>query len=157
LIALLIALFIALLIALLIAECLKQEISLMCLVGRQGITLKKHGKDYVGLCPFHDDREPSLVISPEKNLWHCPRACREGGDVINWMMKYQGINFRHAVELLREGDFSALSTQLVKRSTVSKRPAPLDVSAEDRAHGLCAPMASWAGQLPRFHVGHGSA
>lgn len=138
-------------------ECLKQEISLMCLVGRQGITLKKHGKDYVGLCPFHDDREPSLVISPEKNLWHCPRACREGGDVINWMMKYQGINFRHAVELLREGDFSALSTQPVKRSTVSKRPAPLDVSAEDRAHGLCAPMASWAGQLPRFHVGHGSA
>ncbi len=37
-------------------ERLKQEISRVCLVERQGITLKKHGKDYVGLCPFHDDR-----------------------------------------------------------------------------------------------------
>jgi DNA primase len=81
---------------------LKQDISLVRLAERQGIALKQHGKDYLGLCPFHDDRNPSLVISPEKNLWHCLGACGEGGDVINWMMKSQGVSFRHAVELLRE-------------------------------------------------------
>src|SRR5512139_2727003 len=90
-------------------ERLKQEVSLVRLVERQGIVLKKHGKDYVGLCPFHDDKEPSLVISPGKNLWHCLGACGEGGDVIHWMMKSQGVSFRHAVELLRDGDFSHLA------------------------------------------------
>ncbi len=64
---------------------LKQEISLVRLAEHQGISLKKHGKDYVGHCPFHDDKTPSLVISPEKNLWHCLGGCQAGGDVINWM------------------------------------------------------------------------
>lgn len=114
-------------------ERLKQDISLLRLAERQGITLKKHGKDYLGLCPFHDDREPSLVISPDKNLWHCLGACGEGGDVINWMMKSQGVSFRHAVELLREGDFSSLAAQPVKRSTVPKLDLPLNASAEDQA------------------------
>lgn len=54
---------------------LKREVSLLALVEAAGITLKRHGKDYLGLCPFHDDKEPSLVISPEKNLWHCLGAC----------------------------------------------------------------------------------
>lgn len=114
-------------------ERLKQEVSLVRLVEGQGITLKKHGKDYLGLCPFHDDREPSLVISPDKNLWHCLGACGEGGDVISWMMKSQGVSFRHAVELLRDGDFSSLAAQPVKRTTVTKLDSPLDASAEDQA------------------------
>ncbi len=114
-------------------ERLKQEVSLVRLVESQGIALKKLGKDYLGLCPFHDDREPSLVISPEKNLWHCLGACGEGGDVINWMMKSQGVSFRHAVELLRDGDFSSLVAQPVKRTTVPKLDSPLDTCAEDQA------------------------
>jgi DNA primase len=69
-------------------------------VESQGIVLKKHGQDYLGLCPFHDDKEPSLVISPEKNLWHCLGACQIGGSVIDWVMKTEGLSFRHAVELL---------------------------------------------------------
>ncbi|MDQ2843565.1 MAG: CHC2 zinc finger domain-containing protein, partial [Acidobacteriota bacterium] len=52
-------------------ERLKQEISLERLVAAQGIELKRHGADLLGLCPFHNDREPSLVVSPKKNLWHC--------------------------------------------------------------------------------------
>jgi len=67
----------------------------------------------VGHCPFHDDKTPSLVVSPEKNLWHCLGVCQEGGDIINWMMKSQGVSFRHAVELLREGDFTALAARPV--------------------------------------------
>ena len=105
----------------------------MRLVERQGIALKKHGKDYLGLCPFHDDNDPSLVISPDKNLWHCLGACQEGGDIINWMMKTQGVSFRHAVELLREGDFTSLAAQPVKRSSITKLAMPLNVNVEDQA------------------------
>ncbi len=45
---------------------LKREVALVRLVESSSIELKKHGKDYLGLCPFHDDKEPSLVISPDK-------------------------------------------------------------------------------------------
>ncbi|WP_459874037.1 CHC2 zinc finger domain-containing protein, partial [Endothiovibrio diazotrophicus] len=103
---------------------LKREVSLVRLVESQGVPLKKHGKDYLGLCPFHDDREPSLVISPEKNLWHCLGACGEGGDVIQWVMKRQGVSFRHAVELLRTGEFSSLAAHPVKRTTVPQLDSP---------------------------------
>jgi len=65
------------------------------------IQLKRHGTDLIGLCPFHDDHEPSLVITPDKNLWHCLGACQTGGTVIDWVMKAEGVSFRHAVELLR--------------------------------------------------------
>ena len=56
-------------------ERLKREISLERLAESKGIELKRHGADWVGLCPFHDDKSPSLVISPKKNLWHCLGAC----------------------------------------------------------------------------------
>ena len=52
-------------------ERLKQEVSLQRLAEGMGVNLKRHGADLIGLCPFHDDHAPSLVISPQKNLWHC--------------------------------------------------------------------------------------
>ncbi|MCF6250395.1 MAG: CHC2 zinc finger domain-containing protein [Methylococcaceae bacterium] len=75
---------------------LKQEISLQRLAESAGIALKRHGADVVGLCPFHDDKTPTLVITPKTNLWHCLGACQTGGSVIDWVMKAEGISFRHA-------------------------------------------------------------
>ena len=66
-----------------------------------GITFKRHGADLLGLCLFHDDKEPSLVITPKQNLWHCLGACQCGGSVIDWVMQAEGVSFRHAVELLQ--------------------------------------------------------
>ena len=83
-------------------ERLKTEIAVERLVMASGITLAKSGKDHIGKCPFHDDAEPSLVVTPAKNLWHC-FGCQAGGGPIDWVMKMQGVSFRHAVELLREG------------------------------------------------------
>jgi len=80
---------------------LKQEIPVQRLAETMGVKLKHHGADLIGLCPFHDDKNPSLVISPEKNLWHCLGACQAGGSVIDWVMKRDRVSFRHAVELLR--------------------------------------------------------
>jgi DNA primase len=83
-------------------ERLKREISVQRLAEARGVKLKRHGADLIGLCPFHDDHEPSLVITPGKNLWNCLGACRKGGTVIDWVMRAEGVSFRHAVELLRE-------------------------------------------------------
>ncbi len=74
------------------------------------------------------------MISPKKNLWNCLGACRRGGDVIEWVMRAEGVSFRHAVELLREDHFLlAASPRLVKSSSVPKLPAPVSRDADDRA------------------------
>jgi len=80
-------------------ERIKQEISVLELAQNRGINLRRQGADYVGLCPFHDDHNPSLVISPKNNLWHC-FGCNQGGSVIDFLMKLDNISFRHAVEKL---------------------------------------------------------
>ena len=118
-------------------ERLKQEISLQRLVEARGIELKRHGQDFVGHCPFHDDKTPSLVISPKSNLWHCLGACQCGGTVIDWVMKSEGVSFRYAVELLQaDYDPSALaanSAATVKRSTVPKLPSAFVSTGETDA------------------------
>jgi DNA primase len=81
---------------------LKREVSIERLVEARGVKLKRHGADLIGLCPFHEDHAPSLVISPEKNLWNCLGACGKGGSVIDWVMRAEGISFRHAFELLKQ-------------------------------------------------------
>jgi DNA primase catalytic core len=115
-------------------ERLKKEISVQRLAEAQGIKLHRHGADLLGLCPFHDDRNPSLVITPGKNLWHCLGACNEGGTAIDWVMKANGVSFRHAVELLRADHLPLVAEpiQPVKKSTVPKLPPPVSAEAEDQ-------------------------
>ncbi len=116
-----------------VIERLKEEVSLQRLVELAGVELRRQGKDLVGLCPFHEERTGSLVVSPEKNLWHCMGACQAGGSVIDWVMRAEGVSFRHAVELLRDGVApSALSGGRVTRSTVAKLPSPLPIGAGER-------------------------
>jgi DNA primase catalytic core len=102
---------------------LKAEVSLVRLAEASGVKLEKRGKDYVGCCPFHEDRTPSLVISPEKNLWNCLGACGEGGDVIAFVQKAEGVSFRHAVELIRDGYAPEVKEAPVKVSTIQKLAA----------------------------------
>jgi DNA primase catalytic core len=115
-------------------ERLKREVSVQRLAEARGIKLHRHGADLLGLCPFHDDRNPSLVITPAKNLWHCLGACNMGGTAIDWIMKANGISFRHAVELLRADylPLAAAPVQPVKKSTVPKLPPPVSPKAQDR-------------------------
>ncbi len=81
-------------------DLIKQSTDLATLVRAGGVTLKRKGKQLVGLCPFHDDREPSLIVDPKKQLWNCLGACSEGGDVYKWAPSSEGIGFREAHERL---------------------------------------------------------
>jgi DNA primase catalytic core len=116
-------------------ERLKSEVSVQRLAEARGVVLKRHGADLIGLCPFHDDKKPSLVISPRKNLWHCLGVCQAGGSVVDWVMKAEGVSFRHAVELLR-ADLPVTSPSttaaVVKSSSVRRLAAPVQADADDR-------------------------
>jgi len=100
---------------------LKTEVDLCRLVASQGFALKNHGADdKVICCPFHNDKTASCVISPQSNLFHC-FGCNEGGSVIDWVMKTQGVSFRLAVEILQKdtilNESSFLAADLVTNST----------------------------------------
>jgi DNA primase len=63
------------------------------------VSVRKAGKNFVALCPFHPDKNPSMTVSPEKNLFHC-FACGEGGDIFKFLMKIENLSFPEAVEKL---------------------------------------------------------
>jgi len=63
------------------------------------VQLKKRGKNYVGVCPFHSEKEPSFTVSPEKQIFHC-FGCNEGGNAFTFLMKIENISFIEAVEEL---------------------------------------------------------
>jgi len=113
-------------------ERLKREVSVERLVQAAGVELTRRGADLVGRCPFHEDRTPSLVVTPAKNLWHCLGACREGGSAIDWVMKAEGVSFRHAVELLR-ADLPLGAVRQVKHATVKRLAPPVAADGDDRA------------------------
>ena len=113
-----------------VIERLKSEIAIERLAEARGVVFERRGADLHGRCPFHEDKTPSLVVTPSKNLWHCLGACQQGGTVIDWVMKAEGVSFRHAVELL-QNDYQPIATDAPKRSTVRKLPTMLERDAED--------------------------
>ncbi|MDE9545293.1 CHC2 zinc finger domain-containing protein [Xenorhabdus bovienii] len=79
---------------------LKTAVSLVAVIEQQGRQLFKRGKDMTVLCPFHQEKTPSMVITPAKNLYHC-FGCDAGGSVLDWVMKTENLSLRHAAERLR--------------------------------------------------------
>lgn len=102
-------------------EELLERINILDVVS-QYVKLRKAGKDYIGLCPFHKEKSPSFTVSTEKQIYYC-FGCREGGNAINFLMKYENLNFQEALESLakeygveiqrrdprRAGNFDALA------------------------------------------------
>lgn len=67
----------------------------------QYVVLKRSGRSYSGLCPFHKEKSPSFYVSPDKQIFHC-FGCGEGGDVIGFTKKIENITFKEAIEMLAE-------------------------------------------------------
>ncbi len=78
------------------------------------VSLKPKGREFVGLCPFHDDRNPSMAVVPAKQIFHC-FVCGTGGDVFSFMQKYHGMDFREALEKLAERSGIELARRQPKR------------------------------------------
>ena len=102
---------------------IKQNQRLDLLLPSLGFELHKHGSDLKILCPFHDDKNPSLIITPEKNLWHC-MACDEGGSVIDFIMKYRKLSFLEAVSELKINASSSAPLRLCGNNSSPKKIIP---------------------------------
>ena len=94
-------------------EAIKRTHDLKAVIESYGVSLKKKGANYVGLCPFHKEKTPSFTVNPKTNLYHC-FGCNAGGDVIGFVTKKENIGFREAFERLNNNGSS-------QRSAVSKQ------------------------------------
>ena len=77
---------------------IEQRVNIVDVVS-QYVRLKKKGKNYFGLCPFHNEKTPSFSVSPEKNIYHC-FGCGKGGNAINFIMEHEKLSFIDAVKQL---------------------------------------------------------
>ena len=96
-------------------EAIKRDVDLVPLVKAKGIELKKNGKSYFGLCPFHDDTNPSLSVNPSTNLWQC-FGCGAGGDVIRFVDMFDKLSFPEAAKQLESPE--------LKLKSISQRAKP---------------------------------
>jgi len=78
------------------------------------ISLKPKGREFVGLCPFHDDRNPSMAVVPAKQIFHC-FVCGTGGDVYSFVQKYHSMDFREAMEFLAQRSGIELTKRQARR------------------------------------------
>ena len=81
-------------------EEIKRRADIVELIG-QHVQLRKAGRHFVGLCPFHAEKAPSFTVSPEKQMFHC-FGCKKGGDIFAFWMAYHGSTFPEALKDLGE-------------------------------------------------------
>ncbi|OGY62779.1 MAG: DNA primase [Candidatus Harrisonbacteria bacterium RIFCSPHIGHO2_01_FULL_44_13] len=103
-----------------IVQEIKERLDIIEFV-RQYVTLTPAGKNYKALCPFHKEKTPSFVVSPDRGIWHCFGGCGDGGDVIKFLMRYENLEFVEALKILAEKagvDFKTSGGQDYKRYNV---------------------------------------
>jgi len=116
----------------------------------QYVILKRRGRNYFGLCPFHNEKSPSFSVSPDKQIFHC-FGCNVGGDVFHFIMKIENISFFESVKLLAnragiELPTEAMSPEEEKREKLKENVYKLNKDAAIFYHELLYKPESKAAQ-----------
>jgi DNA primase len=115
-------------------EQVRQAIDIVDLVGSY-VQLRRSGRNFVGLCPWHDDSKPSLQVNPDRQSFKC-WVCDYGGDVFSFIMRAENLEFREALELLAERAGIDLQRQRAGSSSTpdgaEDRPAHSDPTNDKR-------------------------
>jgi hypothetical protein len=129
-------------------DAAREALDLVELVGAR-VALKRRGREYLGLCPFHGERTPSFSVVPAKGFYHC-FGCGAHGDALSWLQETEGLSFREAIE-------KALGAEVAPREVAQRaeqaraRQAERERAAEaERREKQLTARELWArGQDPR--------
>ncbi|TSC53336.1 MAG: DNA primase [Parcubacteria group bacterium LiPW_39] len=107
-----------------VIDQIKQKLDVVEVIGGY-LRLTKAGRNYKARCPLHNERTPSFMVSPERQIWHC-FGCGQGGDIFGFVMKIEGMEFGDALRLLAR-----------KAGVVLKKQDPQVQSQKKRLYELC--------------------
>ncbi|MCP4252695.1 MAG: hypothetical protein GY775_04670, partial [Candidatus Scalindua sp.] len=110
-------------------ESVKQSNDIVSLIKSRGIRLKKKGKNYIGLCPFHTEKTPSFTVDPVKQLYNCFGCSNNGkgstgGDVIGFVVKHDNVTFKAAIENLSNGPLNGKQKPVRNNNKKVEKPKP---------------------------------
>jgi DNA primase len=120
----------------------------------ESVLLKKAGKNYIGLCPFHSEKTPSFTVSPDKQIFHC-FGCSTGGNVFSFLMKQDGVSFPEAARHLakRYGvDIPDRPLSPEQQKKINQRERLLDINRRAGSFYHQALLNSSAGQTARSYL-----
>src|SRR4051812_24909914 len=120
-------------------EQVRQATDIVDLIGKH-LELRRAGRGYVGRCPWHDDRRPSLQVNPDRQTWKC-WVCDIGGDVFSFVMKREGCEFREALEMLADRAGISIGPSL----SSAQKPLPGSPDDKNTLYQCC----DWAAK--QFH------
>ena len=111
-------------------QTVRDRVDIVDLVGRF-VSLRSAGRNHKGLCPFHDEKTPSFVVTPDRGTFKC-FGCGEGGNAFGFLMRLENLSFPEAVRALaaelgvpaRFFDAATLEAEAPRLATPSRRPAP---------------------------------
>src|SRR4051812_4772511 len=126
-------------------EQVRQAVDIVDLVGSY-VQLRRQGRNYIGICPWHDDSRPSLQVNPDRQSFKC-WVCDYGGDVFSFVMRSENLEFREALELLAErAGINIAAPAHHTSSEPGSVPPRSDASTEKR---VLYRVAAWAEE--QFH------
>lgn len=99
---------------------IREKIDIVALLSEY-MTLKKAGRNFKALCPFHSEKTPSFVISPERQIWHCFGGCNKGGDAYQFLIEYEKVDFPEALRILAKRAGVELVSQSYSSGENSKK------------------------------------
>jgi DNA primase len=148
-----------------IAAEIKSKLPVIDVVG-ETVALKRAGSAYKGLCPFHTEKTPSFIVTPDRESWRC-FGCGEGGDIFTFLMRRDGIDFREALSRLAEKAGVELSAQTAREDRHRRRlrealeaanawyrEVLLQASQAERARVYLEERGLTAETLERFGIGY---
>ncbi len=124
---------------------LKNRIPILSLIG-QGVTLKQDGREWLGLCPFHQENTPSFRVNPDKGEFHC-FGCGKGGDAISYTQLAHNMTFPEALHYLQERWGSAATIDTNTSSMSHANPSPLPTGPQRPATDASPAQADWTQRL----------
>lgn len=133
-------------------EQIKKSADIVRVVESYGIALKREGKDFVGLCPFHEDKAPSLRVTPGKGLFRCP-ACGAAGNVIQFVARKEDLTDREAAQKLLCAIPGVLLASELQKKPSSPAVAGCSVTLPERAKLLARVAGFYAKTLHRDRAG----